>query len=172
MKKLFVMAAIFATSGCTVAKTDPLAFKTKGQSMELSMLDGREVKYTAYLNIPYVTNVEDENYQTLNFFVPEGATQKSPILLRTYVGGYMAAAAKNPSATDATGRALAEGMCVCIPGARGNNSMQGDVYTGIRTVPRAFEILPAINTWDTENGMLPRSLMVCSAQILTLTVIR
>ena len=130
MKKLLVMAAIFATSGCTVAKTDPLAFKTKGQSMELSMLDGKEVKYTAYLNIPYVTNVEDENYQTLNFFVPEGATQKSPILLRTYVGGYMASAAKNPSATDATGRALAEGMCVCIPGARGNNSIQGDVYTG------------------------------------------
>ena len=30
---------------------------------------------------------------------------------------------------------------------------KGDVYTGIRTVPRAFEILPAINTWDTEPSM-------------------
>ena len=83
-------------------KSDPLAFKAEGKQQTLTMLDGTEVRYTAYLNITYVTNVEDEAYQTLNFFVPEGATQKSPIFFRTYVGGYMASAAKNPSATDAT----------------------------------------------------------------------
>lgn len=124
------------------AKAQPLAFKASGQSMELTMLDGKQVRYTAYKDIPYVTNIEDEGYQTLNFFVPEGATQQSPIFLKTYVGGYMASAAKNPSASDATGRALAEGMCVCIPGCRGNNSIQGDVYTG--KAPRGLLDLKAV----------------------------
>lgn len=112
------------------AKEKGLTFDSQGEQKTLTMLDGSEVRYIAYTDIPYVTNIEDEQYQSLNFFVPEGATQKSAILLRTYVGGYMAASARNPSATDATGRALAEGLCVCIPGSRGNNSVQDGVYTG------------------------------------------
>lgn len=62
-------------------------------------------------------------------------TDSVPILLRTYVGGYMASTAKTPSATDATGRALKEGYVVCIPGSRGANSVVKrngeEVYTGI-----------------------------------------
>ena len=130
MKKLLVMTAILATSACTVAKNDPLAFKAEGQTQELTLLDGRVVRYTAYLNIPYVSNPEDPNFQVLNYFVPEGATSRSAILLRTYVGGYMAASAKTPSATDATGRALVEGLCVCIPASRGNNSEVDGRFTG------------------------------------------
>jgi hypothetical protein len=53
-----------------------------------------------------VTNVEDSTYQTLNFYVPEQLANgdKTPILLRTYVGGYMASTAKDHSATDANDR--------------------------------------------------------------------
>ena len=59
----------------------------------------------------------------------------TPIFLRTYIGGYMAATAKSPSASDATGRALKEGYVVCIPGSRGANSTVTrdgkTIYTGI-----------------------------------------
>lgn len=131
MKRTSIIFSIFLLSTLfACAKSTPLDFKAKGEAQELILLDSTVVKYTAYTGIRYVTNVEDSAYQTLNFFVPEGATQKSPILLRTYVGGYMAAQAKNPSILDATGRALAEGMCVCIPGCRGVNSRKGELYTG------------------------------------------
>lgn len=130
MKGYFMTLLLMTTLSCATAKNDPLRFQAQGESMELAMPDGQTVKYTAYTGIRYVKNVEDTTYQTLNFFVPEGATQQTPILLRTYVGGYMAAKAKMPTATDATGRALQEGMCVCIPGSRGNNSVQGGRYTG------------------------------------------
>ena len=69
-----------------------------------------------------MTNVEDSAYQTINVYVPEGATQQTPIFLRTYVGGYMASKAGQPQAGDATGRALREGYVVAIPGSRGRNS--------------------------------------------------
>lgn len=131
MKKTILTVALALLAGThAAAKPDALAFAAQGEQQTLNMPGGTTVRYTAYTGIRYVTNVEDETYQTLNFFVPEGATQKSPILLRTYVGGYMAAEAKMPSATDATGRALAEGMCVCIPGSRGNNSQVEGRYTG------------------------------------------
>ncbi len=112
------------------AKSDPLCFSAKGVREELKMLDGSVVPYTAYTGIYYVRNIEDSTYQTLNFFVPDDATQRSPILLRTYVGGYMASAASSPNAADATGRALQKGICVCIPGSRGSNSVQNGTYTG------------------------------------------
>lgn len=97
----------------------------KGVEKTLILLDGKTVKYRAYEKIYYVTNVEDSTYQYLNVYVPESAyaTQTDvPIFLRTYVGGYMAAEAREPSNADATGRALVEGYVVCIPGARGANS--------------------------------------------------
>jgi hypothetical protein len=62
--------------------------------------------------------------------VPEGATRKTPIFLRTYVGGYMASEAAAPQAGDASGRALAEGYVVAIPGSRGRNSKVGETWTG------------------------------------------
>lgn len=97
---------------------------------ELTMTDGAVIKYDAYEKLYYVKNVEDSTYQYMNIYVPEGATEQSPIFLREYVGGYMAAEARQPQAEDATGRALQEGYVVVIPGVRGRNSVQGDVYTG------------------------------------------
>ena len=124
------------------AKKDALAFRAKGVASELKMPDGTMVEYTAYTDIYYVTNVKDSTLQKLNFFVPKGATQKSAILLRTYVGGYMGARASTPRADDATGRALAEGLCVCIPGSRGINSQSADgAHTG--TAPNGLIDLKA-----------------------------
>jgi nitroreductase/dienelactone hydrolase len=95
---------------------------SKGEARVMTMANGQKVNYTAYEGMLFVTNVEDSAYQTINVYVPEGATQQTPILLRTYVGGYMASKAQRPKASDAAGRALQEGYVVAIPGSRGRNS--------------------------------------------------
>lgn len=107
------------------------------QRASLTMPSGKDVRYTAYENIFYVSNIEDSVYQTMNIYVPDTLKNgdMTPIFLRTYIGGYMATTAKSPSASDATGRALKEGYVVCIPGSRGANStitQDGKrIYTGI-----------------------------------------
>jgi hypothetical protein len=106
---------------------EPLAFNPNQKSTEntLTFLDGKTVKYRAYETIYYVANVVDSAYQSLNVYIPESAyatNSKTPIFLKTYVGGYLAAKAQAPSNTDATGRALREGYVVVIPGARGWNA--------------------------------------------------
>ena len=135
--------AVVAGAGAKTkaAKTLPqLKFDPSiGEMRTLTMPDGQEVNYTAYEGMFFVTNIEDSAYQTINVYVPEGATQKTPILLRTYVGGYMAAPAQQPEAGDATGRALKEGYVVAIPGSRGRNSMvvatKTDKKAGIKKEP-------------------------------------
>ncbi|MCH5247326.1 MAG: carboxylesterase family protein [Muribaculaceae bacterium] len=102
----------------------------------LVMPQGDTVKYHAYRDIFYITKVEDSTYQTLNIFVPENVRENSPVLLRTYIGGYMASKARSPHPYDATGLALKEGLVVCIPGSRGINSTMvssegKEVYIGI-----------------------------------------
>jgi hypothetical protein len=145
MNKILPTALLTAISVCALAAdrqkpatANPLRFNPEAYTVKtLKMVDGSELKFKAYEGIYYVSNVEDSTYQTLNFYVPEQLADgdKTPILLRTYVGGYMASTAKEPSATDATGRALKEGYAVCIPGSRGSNSIVTDgkkeVYTGI-----------------------------------------
>ena len=64
-----------------------------GVKSSVELFDGTKVSYTAYERLFYVSNVEDSTYQFLNVYVPDGATQKTPIFLRTYVGGYMASPA-------------------------------------------------------------------------------
>lgn len=130
---ILLLGAISIVLSSTALARDPLSFKGQEPNMNyLTMPWGEDVAYFAYENIAYVTNVEDSTYQTLNYYVPaqNPRAEYSPILLRTYVGGYMAAAARRPSATDATGRALYEGYCVCIPGARGRDSEVNGVFTG------------------------------------------
>lgn len=128
---LTVMLAVSMQAG----KNPQLTFNERqGEQRTLVMPNGQTVEFMAYEQLYYVANVEDSTYQYMNVYVPKGATQKTPILLRTYVGGYMAAAAAEPQATDATGRALLEGYVVAIPGARGRNStVEQDgttIYTG------------------------------------------
>ena len=133
MKIMFATLALAAVlSGCQAASDhDGLVFDPDSfTSGSLTLPTGRKVDYKAYEKLYFVTNVEDSAYQYMNVYVPEGATQETPIFLRTYVGGYMASQASGPQAGDASGRALAEGYVVAIPGSRGRNSRVGDTWTG------------------------------------------
>lgn len=127
MKKYFVtVLACSMFMGAMAAKktTAPLQFDSqKGVAGSVVVPQGGTVHYTAYEKLYYVTNVEDTTYQYLNVYVPEGATQQTPIFLRTYVGGYMASKASKPIGGDASGRALKEGYVVVIPGTRGRGSV-------------------------------------------------
>lgn len=139
MKKFFATALITVFYVCAVSAQKPMSKLTfdvsKGVAGSVTMPNGGNVHYTAYTNLYYVTNIEDSTYQYLNVFVPEGATQQSPIFLRNYVGGYLAATPRGIDPGDASGRALAEGYVVAIPGVRGRNSIVTDsrgrsIYTG------------------------------------------
>ena len=122
MKKIFTFLVGACLSVGAMAQST-LAFEANaGVKSKMTAYDGTCVNYTAYERLFYVTNVEDSTYQFLNVYVPDGATQQTPIFLRTYVGGYMASPAAQPQAGDATGRALKEGYVVVIPGTRGRNS--------------------------------------------------
>lgn len=84
MKKLVVasLAMVFALSisATKKAKTIPLQFNpTNGVKASLTMPNGNVVNYTAYTKLYFVTNVEDSTYQYMNIFVPEGASQITPI---------------------------------------------------------------------------------------------
>ena len=125
MQKLIVsaLAAVMALSSSAAKKSAAkLQFDaSKGVAGSVEMPSGR-VNYTAYTKLYFVTNVEDTTYQYVNVFVPEGATQQSPIFLKTNVGGYMPSAPGYPSAGDATGMSLQRGYVVAIPGSRGRSS--------------------------------------------------
>src|SRR5574344_269025 len=137
MKKLLLTALMVSYILITYAKgtVTPLKFDAaKGQEASLTMSDGKTVKYTAYTQLYFVTNVEDSTYQYMNIFVPKGATQQTPIFLRKYIGGYMESQAGNPQADDASGRALAEGYVLVIHGSRGRMATvkkgKTTLYTG------------------------------------------
>ncbi len=139
MKKTTVLLALALCAGTTlqakkVVKNELRFDPNAGVERTLTMPTGQTVKYKAYEKLWYVTNVEDTTYQYLNFYVPEGATQQSPIFLKNNVGGYMPSRPGNISAGDATGMALVRGYVVAIPGARGRSSyvMKGKkkVYNG------------------------------------------
>src|SRR5574344_36018 len=148
MKKRFataIAASCLMTTQAHVIKR-PLAFDAnKGIKSSLSMPNGQKVNFTAYRKIYFVSNVEDTTYQYMNIFVPDGATQHSAIFLRTYVGGYMESQAGEPQSADASGRALANGYVLVIPGSRGRQSTvkvnKKTVYTG--RAPKALLDLKA-----------------------------
>ena len=132
-KVIFPLFSLFLAVACsTSVPADGLVFDvSSGNAGRIELPTGETVNYTAYENLYFVTNVEDSTYQYMNVYVPDGATRKTPIFLRTYVGGYMASEAAAPQAGDAaSGRALAEGYVVAIPGSRGRNSKVGKTWTG------------------------------------------
>ena len=122
MKKVYASILCACLSVGASAQSELKFDANAGVKSSLELYDGTTVSYTAYERLFYVTNVEDSTYQFLNVYVPDGATQQTPIFLRTYVGGYMASPAAQPQAGDASGRALKEGYVVVIPGTRGRNS--------------------------------------------------
>lgn len=126
MKKFFVTAIAAVLFVCADVARKPvpqLAFdSSKGVAGSLEMPTGQTVHYTAYTKLYYVTNVEDTTYQYMNVYVPDGATQQSPIFLKNNIGGYMPSAPGAISAGDATGMALLRGYVVAIPGVRRRSS--------------------------------------------------
>ena len=134
MKRIILFGAVaFALNACagSAAQDVGLIFDKKaGIPGSITLPTGQTVNYTAYKKLYFVTNVEDSTYQYMNVYVPEGATTQTPIFLRTYVGGYMASEASQPQAGDASGRALAEGYVVAVPGSRGRDSKVGETFTG------------------------------------------
>ena len=106
IKVLFPLFSLILTAACSLSvPADGLVFDaSSGKAGSIELPTGQTVNYTAYEKLYFVTNVEDPTYQYMNVYVPEGATQKTPIFLRTYVGGYMASEAAAPQAGDATGR--------------------------------------------------------------------
>ena len=163
MKKLIIasLTLLFAMNinAAKKAKDKPLQFNPEsGVKASLTMTDGKVVNYTAYTKLYFVTNIEDSTYQYMNIFVPEGATQQTPIFMRTYVGGYMASEAGNPQAQDASGRALAEGYVLVIPGSRGRTSTvtkgKNTVYTG-RAPKALLDLKAAIRYLRHFDDMIP-----------------
>ena len=140
-------------------KTTTLQFDpNSGIKSTLTMSDGKVVNYSAYTKLYFVTNVEDSTYQYMNIFVPEGATEQTPIFLRSYVGGYMPSQAGNPQAQDASGRALAEGYVLVIPGSRGRTSTikkgKKTVYTG-RAPKALLDLKAAVRYLRHFNSIIP-----------------
>ena len=120
----FCFIVLLGMAGCLQAAAAPLTFDAAaGERRTMTAPDGRSVAYTAYERIYYVSEVEDSTYQTMNIFVPDGADGNTPVFLKTNVGGYMASAASQIRPGDVTGRALAEGYVVAIPGCRGRNAV-------------------------------------------------
>ncbi len=165
MNYKLLSAGILLMAGSAVApardsslRFDPTAFSAQ----TLTMPDGTQVSFKAYEGIYYVTNVEDSVYQSLNIYVPDKlvSSDKVPIFLRTYVGGYAASTAKSPSPADATGRALKEGYVVCIPGSRGSNSTVErngkTIYTG--TAPNGLlDLKAAVRYLRYNDDLIPGS---------------
>ena len=162
MNRFFVASLALVLSVCAQAAKKPtqqLVFDaSKGVAGSVALPSGKTVNYTAYTGLFYVTNVEDSTYQKMNVFVPEGATQQTPIFMPNYVGGYMAAATRMPDAGDASGRALAEGYVVAIPGARGRNATvtrKGKtVYTG-RAPKALLDLKAAVRYLRHFDGVMP-----------------
>lgn len=141
MVKIFISALLGTTCtlSCLGAGNKDLRFDASDfRTDSITMPSGDVVRFKAYEGIYYVTNIEDSAYQKLNIYVPldtKGRDDKDiPVIMRNNIGGYMASPAGTPSVADATGRALAEGYVLCIPGARGNGSSvvrNGEkIYTG------------------------------------------
>lgn len=93
-----------------------------------------EVEYRAYLHIPYVSRPVDPDYQSLNIYVPVSIdgervdASHAPVILANGIGGYMPV--NNSEREDIQGRkeelALAAGMVVVDPGARGRTNRFDD----------------------------------------------
>lgn len=152
MKKKIILSVLGGVCAltCGASPRDSLRFRPEAFRIDsITMPSGNIVKFKAYEDICYVTNVEDPAYQKLNLYVPldtKGRADRDiPILMRNNVGGYMASPPGTPSPADATGRALEEGYVVCIPGARGNGSSVAKsgktIYTG--TAPNGLLDLKA-----------------------------
>ena len=112
-------------------KFNPEDYETK--SLEL---DGRTIRYRAYMGLDYCMNPVDE-IQKMNIFVPQGfyenetykgySLQFAPIFMPNTVGGYMEGPADEPGSNflgiiNSVFEALDHGYVVACAGIRGRNT--------------------------------------------------
>lgn len=118
-----------------------LVFDETAYTVETVKMDGKELTYRAFENIPYCTNPADEKMQRLSIFVPEvfyqGETlngwhlKNAPIFMPNTIGAYMPGPQERPGKgmegrTNATFYALLHGYVVASPGARGREMKNGE----------------------------------------------
>ncbi len=148
MKKILSVWISACLSAGAMAQS-ALAFDANaGVKSKMTVYDGTEVGYTAYERLFYVTNVEDSTYQFLNVYVPDGATQQTPIFLRTYVGGYMASPAAQPQAGDAeriiTDGTSAGGAMSALMGATGNNPEYAELLKAMGAADERDDVFASV----------------------------
>lgn len=130
-----------------------LKFNAKNYTKETLQLNGQDVAFRAYRNIPYVSKPASVASESMSIFIPEAYFEKggtvngytaktAPIFLPNGVGGYMPGDIKEPSANDkmsgganASLVALARGYVVAAPAIRGRTTVGDDGKTYVGKAP-------------------------------------
>ncbi len=130
-----------------------LKLNTKNYTKETLQLNGQDVAFRAYRNIPYVSKPASVAAESMSIFIPEayftkggtvnGYTAKTaPIFLPNGVGGYMPGQITEPSASDhmsgganAALVALSRGYVVAAPAIRGRTTVGDDGKTYVGKAP-------------------------------------
>ncbi len=126
------------------AQAADLDFSKQPYTAQTAEVNGQTVQYRAFENILYVKNPVEADYQTINIYIPEAyfnggsvngyTAATAPVFLPNRIGGYMPAKAGVPGkggmggqskGADAMQTALARGLVVAGPGARGRTSPTG-----------------------------------------------
>lgn len=124
---------------------DSLNFEDRTYETRTMKVDGKNVTFRAYENIPYVANPVDTTYQSMNVYIPEAyfhnekdhkyTAESAPIFLPNSVGGYRPGKAATPTLSkdgepNAVLYALSRGLVVAAPAARGrsNETIEGVYY--------------------------------------------
>ena len=124
---------------------DSLNFEDRTYETRTMKVDGKNVTFRAYENIPYVANPVDTTYQSMNVYIPEAyfhnekdhkyTAESAPIFLPNSVGGYRPGKAATPTLfkdgePNAVLYALSRGLVVAAPAARGrsNETIEGVYY--------------------------------------------
>ncbi|WP_295195093.1 subtype B tannase [Veillonella sp.] len=125
---------------------DSLNFENLTYETRTMSVDGKEITFRAYENVPYVSNPVDTTYQSMNIYIPEAyfhqekdgkyTADTAPIFLPNSVGGYRPGKAATPTVSksgepNAVLYALSRGLVVAAPAARGrSNETDEGVYYG------------------------------------------
>mgnify|MGYP000900060376 CR=1 FL=1 len=143
------------------AQAADLDFSKQPYTAQTAEVNGQTVQYRAFENIPYVKNPVEAGYQTINIYIPEAyfnggsingyTTATAPVFLPNRIGGYMPAKAGVPGkgghgqskGADAMQAALARGLVVASPGARGRTSSTGKAPAAIVDLKAAVRYLKA-----------------------------
>ncbi|MBQ3646007.1 MAG: hypothetical protein II960_05320, partial [Synergistaceae bacterium] len=166
MKKfLCALIFVFAFNNCVFA----FDFSMRDSFSQTMLVNDKAVTFRSWLDIPYVNNPVEPDYQKLNVYIPEeyfngqsinGFTaETAPILMPNSVGGYFPGKQLIPANDTQHGGAnislmgLSTGYVVITPAIRGRTLKNGkapaliiDYKSAVRWVRHNKENLPAGDT--------------------------